>query len=451
MIMKHLNSYKTIFCIGIGGIGMSAIARYFNNNNTKVFGYDRTASKLTQQLELEGISIQTNLDTQHLKPLSPEDTLVIYTAAISQQNELLTYFKSKGFDCYKRARVLGEITKDKPTLAVAGTHGKTTTSAILAHLLFEAQINFTGFLGGVVNNFDSNYVSTGRDLFVVEADEFDRSFLYLQPTKACVIAQDPDHLDIYETTEQFNQTFKEFVQLIPDSSHVFLGPQVNLNGINLELNSLGKFTLSNVKVVDEAFQFDFKLNEVELKSVRSNLPGLHNCINSALALALAISEFPEKAEVFAKAISTFKGIKRRFNKVIDTEDLVLIDDYAHHPTEIDAVYQTLKELYPHKPKMVVFQPHLFSRTRDFETDFISVLKQFDVVTLLEIYPAREVPIKGVNSIFLAQKIGNHAKVISKESIYQEILSSQCEVVAMLGAGDIGVEVSNLTKQLKTNV
>ncbi|QSS96508.1 UDP-N-acetylmuramate--L-alanine ligase [Psychroflexus sp. ALD_RP9] len=449
--MKDLNHYSSIFCIGIGGIGLSAIARYFNHNNAKVFGYDRTATKLTQQLEAEGINIQTSLDTVNLKQFLPEKTLVIYTAAISVQNELLVYFKSQGFDCYKRARVLGEITKNKPTLAVAGTHGKTTTSAILAHLLFQAKINFTGFLGGVVNDFDSNYVSTGSDLFVVEADEFDRSFLQLQPTKACVIAQDPDHLDIYETPEQFNQTFKEFVQLLPNSSQAFLGPKVNLNGINLELNSSGKFALSNVKVVNQAFQFDFKLDEVELKSVRSNLPGLHNCINSALALALAISEFPDKAEVFAKAISTFKGIKRRFNKVIENENLIVIDDYAHHPTEINAVYETLEELYPNKRKMVVFQPHLYSRTRDFITDFILVLKQFNVVALLDIYPARELPIQGVTSKVLAQKIGDHAKVISKKSIYHEIISSQCEVVAMLGAGDIGVEVGHITKQLEANV
>lgn len=449
--MKSLDHYTSVYCIGIGGIGMSAIARYFNTNSKQVFGYDRTSTSLTQELEAEGIQIFDTLETTHLERFNANDCLVVYTAAIPIHHPLLSNFRMRDFECLKRSRILGEITSGKPTLAVAGTHGKTTTSAILAHLLHEAEINFTGFLGGVVNNFKSNYISTGQDLFVVEADEFDRSFMQLKPTKACIIAKDPDHLDIYETDAEFDQTFNDFANLIQDKSDLFLGPKVKLDGVQLNVDAVSNFSISHIKIHNGVYIFDFKLGEIQLQEIKSNLPGLHNCINSALALALAITSFPEHARVFANAIGNFKGIKRRFNKVVDTAELVVIDDYAHHPTEIKAVHDTLRSLYPDLNLSVIFQPHLFTRTRDFKDQFVEQLKQFDQVFLLDIYPAREEPIKDVNAAALVKDIGSKARLITKAEIKPIIEHKTQQVVACLGAGDIGVEVEKLTQKLSQNV
>jgi UDP-N-acetylmuramate--alanine ligase len=448
--MKSLDYYTSVYCIGIGGIGMSAIARYFNASSKQVFGYDRTSTSLTQELEAEGIQIFDTLETSHLERFNANNCLVVYTAAIPNDHPLLSNFRTRDFECLKRSRILGKITSGKPTLAVAGTHGKTTTSAILAHLLHEAEINFTGFLGGVVNNFKSNYISTGHDLFVVEADEFDRSFMQLKPTKACIIAKDPDHLDIYETDAEFDQTFNDFANLIQDKSDLFLGPKVKLDGVQLTVDAVSNFSISHIKIHNGVYIFDFKLGEIQLQEIKSNLPGLHNCINSALALALAITSFPEHARVFANAIGNFKGIKRRFNKVVDTAELVVIDDYAHHPTEIKAVHDTLSSLYPDLNLSVIFQPHLFTRTRDFKDQFVEQLKQFDQVFLLDIYPAREEPIKDVNAAALVQAIGSKARLITKAEIKPIIEHESQRVVACLGAGDIGVEVQKLTQKLSQN-
>lgn len=446
--MRAFKNIKNIFFIGIGGIGMSSLARYFNQNGFAVSGYDRTKTDLIQNLEKEGVQFISEFNLKALQEFSKEETLVVYTAAIQANNPLLIYFNEQNFKCLKRAKVLGEITTGTPTLAVAGTHGKTTTSAMLAFMLYKAGLKVTGFLGGILNNFNSNYISTGSDVFVVEADEFDRSFMSLSPTHACVIAMDPDHLDIYETKEAFEKTFIDFLQKISSKDQIFISEEIDLEGKKISLNSINtEIYIENICIKNGHFYFDYISEDIQLRNIQSNLPGKHNVINSAMALSLATSYAREHAQVYADALSDFEGIQRRFNKVIDTDELVLIDDYAHHPKEIEAVLDAVNDLYPDEKKSVIFQPHLYTRTRDFADEFIKVLNGFDEVNLLEIYPAREEPIEGINAEFLYHKIKREKYIIEKEEIKDKVFKNKNRIVLMLGAGDIGVEVQKLLKTI----
>lgn len=445
--MRAFDNIKNIFFIGIGGIGMSSIARYFNENGFRVSGYDRTKSDLICSLEAEGIHFIDTFTPAALQHLSAETTLVVYTAAIQSDNPFLEYFGTYQFKCLKRAKVLGQLTAGKPTLAVAGTHGKTTTSALLAYMLYCADIKVTGFLGGILNNFQSNYVSKGNDVFVVEADEFDRSFLALSPTKACVIAMDPDHLDIYETAEAFQKTFRDFAKKLPSKDQLFISDDVDLEGQVISLSTAeADIHIKNIRIKEGSFYFDYVSALVSLTNIKSNLPGKYNVLNSAMALSLAISYQPKHTQIFADALASFEGIQRRFNKVIDTEDLVLIDDYAHHPKEIAAVLEAVNDLYPTEKKSVIFQSHLYSRTRDFADEFASVLNGFDEVNLLEIYPAREEPIAGINAAFLCDKITTEKRIIGRNEISGVVYQNKNRIVLMLGAGDIGIEVQKLIKE-----
>lgn len=450
--MKEMKLYKTVFLLGIGGIGMSALARYFNQKGFKVSGYDKTESTLTKALVSEGIHvIYTETITDDVQNLDPATSLIIYTPAISKTSTLLKHFKTQQFEMYKRSVVLGEITKGKPTLAVAGTHGKTTTSAILSHILKASGVKLTAFCGGILQNYKSNYIGDGEDVLVVEADEFDRSFLYLYPSAAVITSMDADHLDIYTTSKELEDTFIEFSKLVP-KHHLYAKSCLNLDAQKIAINQEAEVCVKDISVVGANYTFTFKKGDLELKGLKLSLPGHHNLFNAASALALAIDFEPELAQQYGTALASFKGVQRRFQYVYKSDSLVVIDDYAHHPKEIDAVHQAISEMHPQKKSVVIFQPHLYSRTKDFAEDFAKSLAQFDEVYLLEIYPAREEPIEGISSEFLLNLIQHSSKyLISKADIKDRIQRAKHEVIVLLGAGDIGVEAAKLSNYFHETV
>ena len=327
----------------------------------------------------------------------------------------LNYFKKNNFQLFKRAEILGEITKNTFCFAIAGTHGKTTTSTILGHILTASGIEATSFLGGISENYNSNLILGGDKISVVEADEFDRSFLQLTPNIACITSMDADHLDIYGKADELQQSFKDFANKVTDK--LFVKKGLPINGITYGIEEEADYDATDVEVVDGTYVFDVKTPTEVIKNIELNLSGKHNVLNTVVALAMAHS-YGVPLSSIAKALKTFKGVQRRFNYKIKTDDLVLIDDYAHHPTEITAVAQTIRELFPNKKSLVVFQPHLFSRTKDFANDFAESLAGFDTVLLLDIYPARELPIEGVTSQWLLDKVHlNEKKLIQKNSIF----------------------------------
>jgi len=443
--LKHIEKF---YFVGIGGIGMSALARYFSAAGKTVSGYDKTPSDITKALQGEGIEIHFEDDTRLIdSSFKTEATLVVYTPAIPIENQLLNHFKSKGYTIVKRAELLGEITKSTKCLAVAGTHGKTTTSAILGHLLAFANEEVTAFLGGVSENYNSNLIQKGHKITVVEADEFDRSFLKLHPFIAGITSMDADHLDIYGDEKTLVEAFTAFAALVPEDGFLLHKNGLPLNGKTVGIEDGSDFEAQNVRVENGAYVFDFKTPAITLYNLTLNLPGRHNLFNAILALGMAVC-MGSPTHILPEALLTFKGVKRRFSYKIKTDNLVLIDDYAHHPEEINAVHQAVREMYPQKEILAVFQPHLFSRTRDFADGFAKSLSQFDYVLLLEIYPAREQPMEGINSEWLLEKIENqHKKLVSKNQLSAEIKKINAPVNVMLGAGDIGEEVYVVLKSL----
>jgi UDP-N-acetylmuramate--alanine ligase len=429
---------------------MSALARYFNQKELKVLGYDKTKTELTQTLTEEGVEVyyQQEIEENVLKTLPQESTLVVFTPAISSNSILVNYFKANGFDMYKRAFILGEITKNLPTLAVAGTHGKTTTSAILTHILKANQIKLTAFCGGILQNYKTNYIGDGDDVVVIEADEFDRSFLQLHPSAAVITSMDADHLDIYGTSESLTLAFQEFSNLVP-KGHLYANSTLHLQAQSIAVNHSADYSIQHINIENGSYRFDFKSKNFNLKDIQFSLPGQHNLFNAAAALCLAIDFKPSYADRFAKALASFEGVQRRFNYVYKSDLLIVIDDYAHHPKEIDAVHHAISEMHPEKKSVVIFQPHLFSRTKDFADEFAKSLAQFDEVNLLDIYPAREEPIEGITSKFLLELIDHPKKqLILKNDIEKRIKNASEEVIVLLGAGDIGVEASKISKLLK---
>jgi UDP-N-acetylmuramate--alanine ligase len=448
--MKPIQQYTHIFFIGIGGIGMSALARYFNQKELKVLGYDKTKTELTQTLTEEGVEVyyQQEIEENVLKTLPQESTLVVFTPAISSNSTLVNFFKANGFDMYKRAFILGEITKNLPTLAVAGTHGKTTTSAILTHILKANQIKLTAFCGGILQNYKTNYIGDGDDVVVIEADEFDRSFLQLHPSAAVITSMDADHLDIYGTSESLTLAFQEFSNLVP-KGHLYANSALDIQAQSIAVNHSADYSIKHIKIENGSYRFDFKSKDYNLKDIQFSLPGQHNLFNAAAALCLAIDFKPSYAHRFAKALASFEGVQRRFNYLYKSDLLIVVDDYAHHPKEIDAVHQAISEMHPEKKSVVIFQPHLFSRTKDFAEEFAKSLAQFDEVNLLDIYPAREEPIEGITSKYLLELIDHPKKqLILKNDIENRIKNASEEVIVLLGAGDIGVEASKISKLLK---
>lgn len=433
-----MNEFKNIFFIGIGGIGMSALARYFHSIGKSVYGYDRTQTELTKELEKTGMSVHYTDDLNNIPSvITKENTLVVITPAIPKSHLEWNYFIDNGFEIKKRSEVLGLITKDTYCFAVAGTHGKTTTSAILGHILHQSGVEVTAFLGGILENYNSNLIGNGTKVTVTEADEFDRSFLHLHPDMACITSMDADHLDIYGNVASIEASFLEFASKITEKEKLFISKGLPLNGMEVAVNQPADYVAQNVRIENGYYIFDVKTPSQIIDNISFGLPGTHNIMNAVTALAMAES-YGVHADNIKEALGSFKGIKRRFSYQIKTEKLVFIDDYAHHPTEINAVYQAVTELYPQQKNLVIFQPHLFSRTRDFADDFAKSLSGFDSVFLLDIYPARELPIEGVTSEWLLNKIDNPNKeLVHFSTLIEKIKKSDAEVVLMLGAGDIG--------------
>lgn len=444
----NLNQIHNVYFIGIGGIGMSALARYFKTLGKKVSGYDKTPTTLTDELIESGIKIHFE-DRIDLIPTDYfiENTLVVITPAVPKTHSEWNYFIERGFEIKKRAEVLGIITKDTFCFAVAGTHGKTTTSSILGHILYQSGADVTSFLGGIVENYNSNLIGNGKTVTVVEADEFDRSFLHLHPNIACITSMDADHLDIYGDSASIEASFVEFANKVEDKSKLFIAKGLPLEGVEVAVNDSASYKAVNVRIENSQYVFDVETPSETIKNIQFGLPGKHNLMNALMALAMA-KTYGTSNEAIISALGSFKGIKRRFSYQIKSEKQVYIDDYAHHPTEINAVHQAVSELYPNEKVLAIFQPHLFSRTKDFIDDFAKSLSAFTEIILLEIYPARELPVEGVNSEWLLGKINNpNKKLVTKENLVSTILKSDARVVVTIGAGDIGELVKPIKEAL----
>lgn len=442
----NLNNIHNVYFIGIGGIGMSALARYFKANGKNVAGYDKTPTNITNDLLALGIAIHfddaiKNIPTEFL---SKEKTLVVYTPAIPKNHLEYNFLKDKGFTILKRAEVLGKITEHTFCLAVAGTHGKTTTSSILGHIMQPSYA--TSFLGGIAENYNSNLILGEDKVSVVEADEFDRSFLQLSPNIACITSMDADHLDIYGEHKELIKSFNDFSKKV--SGKLIIAKGLPINGLTYAIEEDADYKAYNLKIENGKYIFDVKTPTEIIKNIEFSLPGKHNVMNALAALAMA-NEYGVPLELIKEQLKTFKGVQRRFSYKINTPELVLIDDYAHHPTEIKAVEDSVREMYPNDKVLAVFQPHLFSRTRDFIDDFAIELSKFDELLLLDIYPARELPIEGVNSEWLLNKIDlKNKKVTSKKNVITEIKKSSAKIIVMIGAGDIGILINEVVKELK---
>jgi UDP-N-acetylmuramate--alanine ligase len=427
---------------------MSALARYFQNIGKNVSGYDKTPTMLTDELIAGGMSIHFE-DNISLIPTEyyVENTLVIITPAVPISHSEWNYFIERDYVVKKRAEVLGIITKDTFCFAVAGTHGKTTTSSILGHILYECGVDVTAFIGGIVENYHSNLIGNGKTVTVVEADEFDRSFLHLHPNIACVTSMDADHLDIYGDVTAIEVSFREFADKVEDKTKIFVPKGLPLEGLTVGINEEATFKAFNVRIENGYYVFDVQMPSETIENIQFGLPGKHNLMNAMMALAMA-KTFGSPTKTIAKALASFKGIQRRFSYQIKSDKLVYIDDYAHHPTEIKAVHQAVRELYPNEKVLAIFQPHLFSRTKDFGDDFAKSLSQFDEILLLDIYPARELPMEGITSSWLLSKIKNtNKKLISKTELISAILESKAKIIVTIGAGDIGELVPKIKQAL----
>jgi len=444
--MKRLEDITRIYFIGIGGIGMSALARYFRFHGKKVSGYDKTETVLTKELMKEGISVhyQDRLD------LAPKDAdLVVYTPAIPASHQELAFYKANGYELAKRSEVLGIITNSSFNICVAGTHGKTTISTMIAHLLRHTGYGCNAFLGGISVNYNSNYWSDKRNVCVVEADEYDRSFLRLSPDIAVISAMDPDHLDIYGTAEVMEEAFIEFSGRLKSGGKLLyrygLKRATDLKGQTKLSYSLDNISAnayaSGLQNRDGGYVFDLVVDNWQLKQVELNMGGLHNVENTVVAVAVAHALGIEDLKI-KEAIAAFRGVKRRFEYLVRNKNWVFVDDYAHHPEELRALISSAKKLFPGRRCMVIFQPHLFTRTRDLAEGFAESLDLADEVVLLPIYPARELPIEGVTSNIILDKMKNKAKqILEKDELLKEVreMKEKADKPMLLitaGAGDI---------------
>lgn len=448
----NLNQIHNVYFIGIGGIGMSALARYFMHLGKNVSGYDKTRTQLTSELENLGIDIHFDDDVSLIdeKYLDKENTLVVITPAVPKNHSEWNYFIDNGFEVKKRAEVLGIITKETFCFAIAGTHGKTTTSSILGHILFQSGVDVTAFLGGIVEDYNSNLIGTGTSVTVVEADEFDRSFMHLSPNLACVTSMDADHLDIYGDSTAIENSFREFAAKV-ETKNLYIANGLPLEGNTIGINEEATFSAQNIRIENGFYVFDVKTPTETIENIQFTLPGHHNLSNALIAFAMAKS-YGVSNENIKNALASFKGVRRRFSFQIREENVVYIDDYAHHPTEIEAVHQAVRELYPNKKILAIFQPHLFSRTKDFVDGFAESLSKFDAIGLMEIYPARELPIDGVNSNLLLEKIGNPNKtIVQKDELLEFVAKSEFDVLVTIGAGDIGEMVKDIKKTVNEKI
>jgi UDP-N-acetylmuramate--alanine ligase len=443
-----------VYFIGIGGIGMSAIARYFMDIGKEVHGYDKTPTVLTRQLEAEGMKIHYEDNIDYIPKEGIE--LVVWTPAIPKNHSELNWFIDNGFELKKRAEVLGIISRKMKTVAVGGTHGKTTTSSLIAHLLKVGGLDNVAFLGGIAENYASNYLKGNGEWVVVEADEFDRSFLHLHPDIAIITSMDADHLDIYGTDDEIKKSFNLFANLTKTNGVVLTKENYPLSiekeGVRKEFYGVeeGSFRSSKLRTADGFFLFDYASPKGDLKDVAFTLPGKHNIDNATVAIAVA-QYLGVGEDKIREGLKTFKGIKRRFDFIFKNEKCVYIDDYAHHPTELNAAISAAKMLYPEQKILGVFQPHLYSRTRDFQEGFAASLDALDEVLLMEIYPARELPIEGVDSSIIFDKMKNQHKTrVNKENLMEILQTKQFDVILTLGAGDIDLFREPIKQYLASN-
>jgi UDP-N-acetylmuramate--alanine ligase len=457
-----MRDYRNIYFIGIGGIGMSALARYFIAVGKTVSGYDKTPSSLTDELIKEGIEINFEDDPKAInkaKVSKPEETLIIYTPAVPKDSKQFEFFRNEDYKIKKRSEVLGDITSNSYTLAVAGTHGKTTTSSILAHIFKHSGRNCAAFLGGITVNYNSNIIlpeknEVERADTIVEADEYDRSFLTLYPNIAIITSMDADHLDIYGEKKNLEESFNLFAAKVHSEGKLFFKKGLPLevpSHVTAECYSVQESAdhfAENISIINGCFIFDYVAEDCRINNISFKMPGRHNIENAIAAIAAALSA-GIKPEDVKESLETFKGVKRRFEFIIDRQDLVFIDDYAHHPEELKACINAARELYPGKKITGVFQPHLYSRTRDFANDFAQSLDLLDECLLLEIYPARELPIEGVSSAMLLDRMkSSNKKIVTKEALITAFENDKPEVLLTLGAGDIDRLVEPLRKELQ---
>ncbi len=455
------DQYEIIYFLGIGGIGMSALARYFNHHGKTVIGYDRTHTPLTSELEMEGIAVHyddTILEIPQIIKLTPQEKiLVVYTPAIPKDSNERIWFETNGFVMKKRSEVLGMITRTSPTIAIAGTHGKTTTSSLTAHLFKAAGQNCNAFLGGITVNYETNLLlGEITDWTVVEADEFDRSFLTLSPKLSVITSMDADHLDIYGDASHVSEGFQMFAGKLQEGGSIVVKKGLDISAKHLAANTTkyeysvneeADFYATNIRIENRQYTFDLNTPFGKLSNLAVGLPGRHNVENAIAACAMALLAGMKLEEV-REGLATFQGVHRRFEYIIRNEDITYIDDYAHHPEELRACISSVKELYPDKKIVGIFQPHLFTRTRDFAAEFSKSLSLLDVAILLPIYPARELPIEGVSSEMLLENITSpHKHLLQKNEVLPYLESNKPEVLLTLGAGDIDAMVAGIRSQV----
>jgi UDP-N-acetylmuramate--alanine ligase len=456
-----LKDLHIAYFIGIGGIGMSAIARWFNQHGVAVHGYDRVETPLTKILSNEGIAIHYEDSIELLPEELKRDksgSLIVYTPAIPNDHRQFNHLLEAGYEVMKRSQVLGLITKNTFTVAVAGTHGKTTTSSMVAHLLKNSGRDIAAFLGGLTTNYNSNFIINetldDKTISVVEADEFDRSFLTLFPDMAIITSMDADHLDIYGDKESLRESFGDFICQIKEGGYLFINDHIEYKGLaedalcvpaNYGINR-GQFFAVNLRISGDTFVFDFSSKGRLIKGLSLCVPGYHNVENMVAAIAVA-AQLGLNEEEIKQGVASYKGVKRRFEYIHKKDGVIYIDDYAHHPTEITAFLKSVKEMYAGKNVLAIFQPHLYSRTRDFARDFSKSLSLADEVLLLDIYPARELPIPGVTSAMLFEDIDTKKQLCKKEEVLKVLEDKEIEVIVTLGAGDINQLVEPIKEYL----
>ncbi len=448
----ELQNVQRVYLVGIGGIGMSGLARYFHKLGCIVYGYDKTPTDLTNELHNEGIQATFD-DNSECIPKSfrdfDEGTLIIYTPAIPKDSVILNFFKNKGFTLYKRSQVLGLISKGKYTIAVAGTHGKTTTSSMVAHILKDSGKDCSAFLGGISSNYQTNVLFGDNDIVVVEADEYDRSFLTLHPDIAIITSMDADHLDIYGDHAQLTESFRLFASQLKQGGTLIHYKDLPLDGgLTYSIDSNADARAVNIRVEGGDFYFDFNNAAITIANIKLGIAGLHNIANATAAIEAALL-VGVLADDIKKALETFRGVKRRFEYILKSDQHIFIDDYAHHPEELKAAISSVKRLYPNKKLTTIFQPHLYTRTRDFADGFAEALDMSDELLMLDIYPARELPIEGVNSDMIMQRMQslNKHKYSMQEAV-EKVRKEQPELLLTVGAGDIDTMVQPLKQALQ---
>lgn len=436
----NIDNIKQVYLLGIGGIGMSGLARYFHKLGCAVFGYDKTETELTSTLVGEGISIiyEDNIASiPESFSIPTAESLVIFTPAVPKELGIKNELLKRGFELFKRSQVLGFISANRFTIGVAGTHGKTTTSTMIAHILKDTGYDCSAFLGGISSNYNTNVLFGDNDVVVVEADEYDRSFLTLHPNIAVVTSADADHLDIYGDASHLIDSFKMYLDRVVEGGHKIVKTGLPFSGdISYTREGIADAHADCVAVVNGEFHFDYVSSDLTIQDIRLGIPGLHNVENAVAAITVALLLKIDQEKI-VHALGNFKGAKRRFEYIVRDAEHVFIDDYAHHPEELRAFLSSMRKLYPAKKLTVVFQPHLFSRTRDFVDGFAEVLGMADELLLMEIYPARELPIEGVTSTWLLNKVElDNKRVVSPTEVLNYVENELPELIVTVGAGDI---------------